>query len=464
MGSTPFKKVQSSNRKVQIAAAGKGLPDHAEGVELLAAVLGEAAGFAEVALAGDPAAEVHAGRGTVFDRDLEVAVGTAVTPGLFKGEGPVVLILPAPEHAQLVQTADLVGGQGQLLLAVMGTEIRNPDPQAKAVGTDIVRRDIQITVPAMVLGGRGIIALEKIVRHIPAHTDAVQGTDAIIGEVGGLDAAFAVKTQVGQPTAQFQTIGGDIAGGNVKIPILAIIGLGRLEEAVKAPVAGALPTHAEGIQKPDLVIGQGSAGLAGADLALGIQPAAEGIAVRGDIALRHIQIAVFAAVLLRLAVHEVPGGGEGIVEAVEELETVAHLVIYAEVFVDDLVLEVERTIPGGSKTHLVLNGVDAGEVFDVEDDVENNRRGRRSSAGAESAADLLLIDNRRDGRTEENDAADIRNVDAFVEHVDAEEQLEMGAVIGLEGCERTVGFRILGIGRIDMGVRVDEAEPFGHFG
>ena len=52
-------------------------------------------------------------------------------------------------------------------------------------------------------------------------------------------------------------------------------------------------------------------------------------------------------------------------------------------------------------------------------------------------------------------------MNAFVEHVDAEQKLQMIAGISLEGCEGLAGFRIIGIGGIDMRCSIYFGKPLG---
>ena len=80
-------------------------------------------------------------------------------------------------------------------------------------------------------------------------------------------------------------------------------------------------------------------------------------------------------------------------------------------------------------------------------------------AGGEGAADLLLIDDGTDRRAEKDHAAYIRDMDPLVEHVDAEEELEMSGSIRLEVRESPVGFRIFGIGGVDMRMRIHLIKP-----
>ena len=67
--------------------------------------------------------------------------------------------------------------------------------------------------------------------------------------------------------------------------------------------------------------------------------------------------------------------------------------------------------------HLVFERAHGVEVFKVVYEVEDDglfllRRRQR-------APDLLLVDDGRDGRTEEDDAVYIGHMDALVEHIDA---------------------------------------------
>ena len=50
-------------------------------------------------------------------------------------------------------------------------------------------------------------------------------------------------------------------------------------------------------------------------------------------------------------------------------------------------------------------------------------------------------------------------MDAFVEHVDAEQQLEMIAVVLFEGVELSAGCGIVRIRRVDVGFGINLGEP-----
>ena len=52
--------------------------------------------------------------------------------------------------------------------------------------------------------------------------------------------------------------------------------------------------------------------------------------------------------------------------------------------------------------------------------------------GGEGAADLLFIDDGRNGGAEKDDTVNIADMDTLVEHVDAEEELQVIGVIGFE--------------------------------
>ena len=72
---------------------------------------------------------------------------------------------------------------------------------------------------------------------------------------------------------------------------------------------------------------------------------------------------------------------------------------------------------------------------------------------------MLFVDNRGDSRPEEDDAVDVGDMDALVEHIDAIEELEVIGIIGFEGLESFERGRIFGIGAIDMRVWVNLCEP-----
>ena len=80
----------------------------------------------------------------------------------------------------------------------------------------------------------------------------------------------------------------------------------------------------------------------------------------------------------------------------------------------------------------------------------------------EGAANLLLVDNGRDRRAEEDHAAHVRDVDSLVQHVYAEEELQVIRGICLEVRESPVGLGVFGIGGIDMRMFIHLIKPVGY--
>ena len=78
---------------------------------------------------------------------------------------------------------------------------------------------------------------------------------------------------------------------------------------------------------------------------------------------------------------------------------------------------------------------------------------------AETAAELLQEHDARLGGTEHHDAIDSRDVDAFVEHVDGADGIELA---GFELVERVVA-RVGAVARKDgVGARAVSAQPVAH--
>ena len=131
---------------------------------------------------------------------------------------------------------------------------------------------------------------------------------------------------------------------------------------------------------------------------------------------------------------------------VDDLKRVRQLLALAEVAV------VYRR-----RFHLLFDAADGIEVFNIENDVKNNRGLARR--GGQGSADLLLIDNGADGRAQEDDAGDVVHMHPFVQHVDAVEELEVVASVRLEVREGPGRRGVIGIGGIDMRMRIHEVEP-----
>ena len=77
---------------------------------------------------------------------------------------------------------------------------------------------------------------------------------------------------------------------------------------------------------------------------------------------------------------------------------------------------------------------------------------------------MLLVDDGRYRGAEEDDPRHVFHMDALVEHVDAEEEFQVAALVVLECGKGGIRRRVVGVGGIDAGMFVDAAEPRFHMG
>ena len=186
-------------------------------------------------------------------------------------------------------------------------------------------------------------------------------------------------------------------------------------------VAVVVPAHADTVQAFNLLLGQAPGTLAAANLPLNLQPCSKAQTHRRLVAPRNIQVAVFGIVNASLGEVVIPRRGQAalqlfkqhaaVMDLLQNLKTVSHNLIALTVGVE--------TLHSGS--HLILQATDAGQALKVIDDIQNKRC--CAIPCCQSAANLLLVDNRRNRRTEQNDARDALDMDALIEHVNAEQKL-----------------------------------------
>ena len=141
---------------------------------------------------------------------------------------------------------------------------------------------------------------------------------------------------------------------------------------------------------------------------------------------------------------------------------VMHLLHDLKAIGDDLVslaVGVQALHGGG---HFVLQAADAGQSLEVVDHIQNQRC--NAVPCCQSATDLLLIDDGRNRRAEQNHTRNARNVYALVEHINAEQQLEVVAVVRLKVSKGFVGGWVLGQSPIDRRRGVNGGKPLRHMG
>ena len=196
----------------------------------------------------------------------------------------------------------------------------------------------------------------------------------------------------------------------------------RRKPAFKGERTSVAPLHADGVERGDALLGEHARGAPASHAALRGDPAPEGIPLRRLIPLWHVEIAVRLIIRARVRVHQIPRRGERILQGVEEGAALAHFVDDAKALADDEGILPRHAVVPDRRVHLLLDGADGIEVLEIVDDVQNNGR-FAPAARREGAADLLLVDDGRDGRAEQDDPVHIRDMDALVEHIDAIQEL-----------------------------------------
>jgi len=349
-------KVQSIKCKVELIKVKS--PGHADDVEALLALGFHFPCAVLLPLVRDPAAELIAVRTDIGRRAGKPPVLSDILRRVGIALFPLKVVPVAPDHAEGVQACDLLFGEP----AALGlpcpdpAEPSEPGAQLHAVWIHIGGRDIQVPMGPVILHGGGIVALEEVVQHFPAHAEIIEGLDPLIRQIGIPDAVAAVHTHVGNPVGKLDPVLGHIAPGHPQVPMFIMVLFRRGIIALPAQIRGALPAHAESIQLFDLIRGQGSLDGPLPDLALGVDPLAEGIALRGHIADRDFEIAEFGLISLCHLEHDVPGGGESVVQTVEELQAVVDLIDNGEAFGFNLLPQAEGTVVGNGCFDLFLNG------------------------------------------------------------------------------------------------------------
>ena len=152
-----------------------------------------------------------------------------------------------------------------------------------------------------------------------------------------------------------------------------------------------------------------------------------------------------------------PGSAQAVAQCLKQNATVLYLLHHLEAFRDDFVsfAHCVHVLHGGG--HLLLECIDTAQSLEVIHHVQNQRN--RAVACRQGTADLLLVDDRADRGPEQNHSRDSIHMHAFIEHVDAEEQLQGTAGIRLEFRKRLAGTRIFGIGHVEMDVWIHSGKP-----
>lgn len=434
-------------------------PVEVQGIQLLSAFGRHGAvvqAGAALTLVVQPGTELQAVRGHIGARDIQVVMCTVILLGLGKGPVPAPIAAAFEGHADSAETFDLVITERGIAAAVIHMiehDTGEPDAGSAAIRGSI--RGGRRTAVFVIIGfAAGVVLVPAAVRNIPDHAEVMEEADFILRK----PALFEGAAVLCDPPAEFEPGVGDIIAADEQIAVLADIGLGGAV-ALEPAFFGRIPLKAQILEAADAVGRQDAFDPAAVYPALAAAPAAEGEAVGGPVMGRDIHVAELLFELDKTAEHLVPGGGQGLVQLSKETSAVGHLVDDGEVLDLDLLAVAALAPEPDGLGNLAAEGVDGIEVIHIGDDIENERLPR--VRGGERAADLLFEDDRGDRRAEKNHAGDVVNVDALVEHVDGEEDLEMVTGIGLEGGEGGTGLGVIGVGGIEMGVGVYAAEPLG---
>lgn len=409
-----------------------------------------------LALVVQPGTELQTVRSHIGARDIQVVMCTVILLGLGKGPVPGPVAAALEGHADPAESFDLVITERGIAAAVI--HVVEDDTGEPGAGSGAVRSDIggrRRTAVFVIIGfAAGIVLVPAAVRDIPDHTEVMKEADFVLREPALFEGAAVLR----DPPAELEAGVGDIIAADQQVAVLTDIGLGGAE-ALEPALFGRIPPEAQVIEPADAVGGQDALDPAAVDPALAAAPAAEREAVGGAVMGRDIHVAELFFEQDKTAVHLVPGGGQGLVQLGKEASAVGHLVDDGEVLDLELFAVASFAPEPDGLGNLIAERVDGIEVIDIGDDVENERLPR--VGGGERAADLLFEDDRGDSGTEQNNAGDVVNVDALVEHVDGEEDLEVVTRVGLESGEGGTGLGVIGVGCIEMGGGVYAAEPLG---
>ena len=158
----------------------------------------------------------------------------------------------------------------------------------------------------------------------------------------------------------------------------------------------------------------------------------------------------------------IPGRGQAALQLLKQDAAVLHLLDHLKALGDDPVSLAVGVEPLHGGAHLVLQPRDAAQPLEVIHHIQNQRR--FGAAGGQRPADLLLINDGRHGGPEQDHARDALDMDALVQHIDAEQQLQSVAPVRLEGGKFPAGVRVAGIGGVGLDLRIDPCEPLRHVG
>ena len=167
-----------------------------------------------------------------------------------------------------------------------------------------------------------IVSLPVVIQNIPDHSDAVQLFDTLWCQIFGMGTGIFPPAQAAQPAAQFQTGGGCVFGRDIQMPILLEIGFSSCKISIPVQISHAVPNHADFIQLAYLFIRQKPSHLPFSDGSLIEYPLAQGISIFGSVPTGDFQGSEFFVVGFGIAVHDVPGSREGIIQPLKQLPAI----------------------------------------------------------------------------------------------------------------------------------------------
>jgi len=241
-----------------------------------------------------------------------------------------------------------------------------------------------------------------------------------------------------------------------------VVFLGNLKSMLPRNFLPIAPDHANAVQPRDLLFGQISLDLTLAHTALCDQPHAKAQTSGRGIQFRNVQVSMLRVVDACLREIVLPAGRKAGLQLLKQHPAVMHLLDDLEPLGHDLIALTIGIEPVNSLLHLTLQAGNTGQPLKIVDHIQN-QRGCGIPCG-QSPADLLLVDDGRNRRSEQNDTRNPLHMNALVKHIDAEQQLQPVADVRFEVRKGLIGIWIIRIGLIHCHMWVDPCKPLWHMG
>ena len=171
---------------------------------------------------------------------------------------------------------------------------------------------------------------------------------------------------------------------------------------------------------------------------------------------------MFRIVDARLREVVLPAGRKACLQLFEQYPTIVHLLDDLELLGDDLITLTVGIEPVNSLLHLALQTGNAGQALKVVDHIQNQRG--CGVTGSQGATDLLLVDDGRNRWSEQDHARNAFYMDALVEHIDTEQQLQPVTGVRFEVRKGLIRVRVIRVSLIHHNIRVYPGEPLLHMG